>query len=431
MKNSNIMKSQYIIILSIDSLMVFNSSNDKTMHKVFRGLYADMQRSFAECSAQKLTPIIKTFDSRINSRQLPLPADMRETSDNDFLPDEIQRHILNEPGVAITYNFSVGKRNVSLHFVEFNQQNHDFDADAKRVCALMHLVSMHASRITCSSTLNIYIYMTDFKKLFPTKKGEAIDSEHANTGMSYHCTRSNYVVVYRKEEWFKVLIHELFHAMGLSFIESDMPKEVDREMQNMLRNMYAISHPVRIYETYCEIWARILNVVFDCFVDEHATPVYNSHNSHNTNNSNNPDLLVFMECVMDGLHANARFAKQQCAKLLRYVDIPYDVLANPNKSNRAIVAEKYRENTNVFAYYVLTCILLHSPNEFMGWCHRNNPLTHDKTGIMQFRNIPSNFNGFMELLYHCKQQCPEFDSSSLNDGDILGSSMRMTPLHEA
>lgn len=417
------MKSQYIIILSVNLLMVFNFSNNKTMHKVFHGLYVDMQHSFAECSAQKLTPIINPFDSRINSRQLPLPADMRD-NDNDFFPDEIQRYILNEPGVAITYNFNVGDRKVVLHFVEFTQQNTEFDAHAKRVCALMHLVSMHASRDTCSSLLNIYIYMTEFKKLFPTKKGEAIDSEHANTGMSYHCSSSNYVVVYRKEEWFKVLIHELFHALGISFIDSDMPKEVDQGMQNMLRNMYSISHPVRIYETYCEIWARILNVVFDCFVDEHANPVYGQPE----NNIYNTDLQVFMECVIDGLDANLQFAQQQCAKLLQYMDIPYDVLANPNKSNRAIVAEKYRESTNVFAYYILTCILLHSPNEFLGWCYRNNVSTYDKKGILQFRTIPSNFNGFMELLYHCKQQYPEFYFLQLNDRDILGSSMRMTPM---
>jgi hypothetical protein len=408
--------------------MVFYLSNDTTMHKVFRGLYADMQRSFTECNDQQLTPIATPFDSRVNPRQLPLPEDMRKTSDNDLFPDEIQRHILNEPGVATTYTFPVGDRKVFLHFVEFNNQhnqhnqhNPELDAHATRVCALMHLVSIHASRPTCSSALSIYIYMTEFKKLFPTKRGEVIDSEHANTGLSYHCTRTNYVVVYRKEEWFKVLIHELFHAMGLSFIESDIPQGVDREMQYMLQKMYAISHPVRIYETYCEIWARILNVVFDCFVDDHATPVYNK--GQNSNSRTNIDLQVFMECVMEGLHANARFAQNQCAKLLRYADIPHDVLVNPTNSNRAIVAEKYRENTNVFAYYILTCALLHSPTEFMEWCHRNNK------GILQFHTIPSNFNSFMELMYYCKQQCPAFNAVQLND-TVLGSSMRMTPFND-
>jgi hypothetical protein len=401
--------------------------DDKTMHKVFRGMYSDMQDAFAKCRYMTLTPKIQLFDSRINARQLPLPDGM-QGSDNDYLPHEIQHHILNEPGVAITYTFSVENRKVVLHFVEFNTHGHshshshnpEFDAHAKRVCALMHLVTMHASRSTCSSAVSIYVYMTEFKKLFPTKKGEVIDTEHVNTGMAYHCARTNEVVVYRKEEWFKVLIHELFHAFGLSFIESDMPKGVDRAMQSMLQTMYSISHPVRIYETYCEIWARILNVVFDCFVDDRANPVYGT--SHN-----DTEFRVFMECVMEGLGKNARFAQHQCAKLLRYADLSHDILATPNEKNRAIVAEKYRENTNVFAYYVLTNSLLHSSAEFMSWCYRNNPLTQNKKGIMQFRTIPANFNDFMELLHHCKQQCPALNSSVLNDVDVLGSSMRMTP----
>ena len=405
-----------------------DSYTAKKMHKAFHGLYLDMQRSFTECNAVNLKPIVKPIDSWM---QLPLPADMRKqllssngnSQSMEYFPDEIQRHILNEQSVAITYNFSVGNRKVVLHFVEFNTHNvHNsvFDAHAKRACALMHLVSLHASRNTCSSTLNIYIYMTEFKKRFPMQKGEAIDTEHANTGMSYHCSRNNDIVVYRKEEWFKVLIHESFHAFGLSFIEADMPKGVDRAMQTMLQKTYSISHPVRIYETYCEIWARILNVMFDCFVDDHANPVYGT--------STSTSFQVFVECVMEGLDANARFAQRQCEKLLRYADISHETLTQPSEVNRALVDKKYRENTNVFAYYVLTHILLHSPNEFMVWCHRNNPLTPDKKGIMQFRTIMANFNGFMELLHHCKQQCPKLDYSALKDADVLGSSMRMTPM---
>ena len=133
---------------------------------------------------------------------------------------------------------------------------------------------------------------------------------------------------------------------------------------------------------------------------------------------------------MEGLGENARFAQHQCAKLLRYADLSYDIIATPNETNRAIVAEKYRENTNVFAYYVLTHILLHSPTEFMTWCYQNNPLTPDKKDIMQFLAIPANFNGLMELLHHCNQQCPALDSSVFTDADVLGSSMRMTPMSQ-
>jgi hypothetical protein len=398
------------------------------LHKALRVLHSDLHSAHAECRSIGLTPVVKTVDSR---RNLPRP---NNSDDSDFFPDEIRGHIMNEPGVSITYNFRAGGRSVSLHFVVFNKRESGLNMAkmlkrARRVCALMHLVSMHANRATCSATLNIYIYMTHFKKRFPTQQGLPLDAEHANTGMSYHCTRDNDIVVYREEEWFKVLIHESFHAFGLSFIESDMPRGVDAAMQAMLQKMYAISHPVRIYETYCEIWARILTVLFDCFAED-GTQSSNSNSSSSSSNAiTELQLQVFVDCAMEGLEANARFARHQCAKLLRYAGISHAILATPTAENRAIFTEKYRENTNVFAYYFLTCVLLHSPDEFMGWCYKNNPCTQDKKSMMRFRTIPANFNGLMELLHHCKQRCPALDSGS-NTGDdiadVLGSSMRMT-----
>ena len=431
-------------------------TNANALRKAFRGLHSDMQRSFAECSSSNF---VKKTVRITTTRNLPLPADMREqllssdgarSTNNTYFPEEIQDHILNEPSTATTYQFNVHDRKVVLHFVVFDdamntlKENKNLDEHARRVCALIHLVSAHASRSTCSATMNIFIYMTDFKKRFPTEKGQSLDAIHANTGMSYHCAKNNDVVVYREEEWFKVLIHELFHAFGLSFIEGDMEAEVHAGMQRSLQSMYAISHPVRIYETYCEIWARILNVVFDCFVDDDDATAKRQR-SANPIQATDLQLQVFMECVMDGLQSNAHFAQQQCAKLMRYMDLTYATLANSTKQNRDIVSKKYRENTNIFAYYVLTCVLLHSPDEFIVWCYKNNPFTRSKPrhNILQFRTIPSNFNGFMELLRHCKQRCPDLDSDLAhinihsihnihnihNNADVLGSSMRMSAPH--
>ena len=396
-----------------------------------------MQSAHAKCKSKQLEPTVKPIDSW---RKLPLPADMRqqllssgvsESMESTYFPEQIQYHILNEQSTAITYQFTVTNPNgtsraIVLHFVVFNTPSPDLKkmlARAKRVCALIHLVSMHASRSTCSATLNIFIYMTKFKKLFPVARGQALEAEHANTGLTYHCARNNDLVVYRKQEWFKVLIHELFHAFGLSFIESDMPPGVDAAMQAMLKKTYAIATPVRVYETYCEIWARVLNVCFACFSPNDESKFSGGGDS---NPILNLKLNAFSECVMDGLHRDAQFALQQFAQIMRYMDIPYSVMCNPTKDNRAIVAEKYHENTNVFAYYVMTCALLNSPDTFLVWCYKNNPTSAAKprANIMQFRTIPANFNGFMEMLHHCKRLCP--DPPMNPDADVLGSTMRMT-----
>lgn len=415
--------------------MDFDSRDAAKLHKVFHGLYSDMQHAHAECNLKQLEPTVKRIDSW---RKLPLPADMRqqlmcsggsESIDSTYFPEEIQHHILNEQSTVITYQFTVlDSRAIVLHFVVFNTPNPDLKkmlARAKRVCALMHLVSMHAARSTCSATLNIFIYMTKFKKLFPATRGQAFEAEHANTGLSYHCARNNDLVVYRKQEWFKVLVHESFHAFGLSFIESDMPPGVDAAMQTILKKTYAIATPVRVYETYCEIWARVLNVCFACFSpsDESKSKFVAGGNP-----ILNLKLNAFSECVMDGLHRDAQFALQQFAQIMRYMGIPHAVMCNPTKENRAIVAEKYRENTNVFAYYVMTCALLNSPDVFLVWCYKNNPITAAKprANIMQFRTIPANFNGFMEMLHHCKNMCPEPPMNKTMD--VLGATMRMTTL---
>ena len=418
----------------------FESHNARTLHKVFHGLYSDMQRAYAACDSQRLEPTVQRVDSW---RKLPMTADMRKQMETsgaasmNHLPPEIQRHVLNEPSTAITYRFLTTNPNVTspsrsvvLHFVVFNTPNPDLKKmleHATRVCALMHLVSAHASRSTCSATLNIFIYMTEFKKLFPAARGEALDAEHANTGMSYHCAKDNDIVVYREEEWFKVLIHESFHAFGLSFIESDMPRGVDAAMQRVLQRTYAISHPVRVYETYCEIWARVLNVCFACF----SPPSNASKLVGGGSPILNINLNAFAECVLDGLHRDAQFALQQCAKIMHYMDIPWDVMCNPTKDNRAIVAQKYREHTNVFAYYVMTCALQNSPDVFLVWCYKNNPTTAAKprANILQFRTIPSNFNGFMEMLLHCKcrsAMLAQPHGKNPDVADVLGSTMRMT-----
>jgi hypothetical protein len=427
-------------ILFIQYTMVFDSPNANKLHKVFHGLYSDMQRAYAECRLKQLEPTVQSVDSW---RKLPLPADMREqllststsSINSTYFPEEIQQHILNERSVVITYRFTVLStdssnskrpgRNMVLHFVVFNKPNPDLKkmlAYAKHVCALMHLVSMHASRATCSATLNIFIYMTKFKKLFPTANGHTLHAEHANTGLSYHCAKNNDLVVYRKEEWFKVLIHESFHAFGLSFIETDMPAGVDDTMQRMLQRTYAISHPVLVYETYCEIWARILNVFFSCFSPNDESVFVGGAPILNVK------LNAFIECAMDGLHRDAQHALRQCAKLMHYMGIPYDVLCNPTKENRAIVAKKYREDTNIFAYYVMTCALQHSPETFLVWCYENNPTSAVKprANILQFRTIPSNFNGFMELIHYCKHCTPLSLHQTMDKDDVLGSTMRMT-----
>ena len=68
------------------------------------------------------------------------------------------------------------------------------------------------------------------------------------------------IVIYRDEEWFKVLIHELFHNLDLDFSTMNISK-----IRQKLLYKFEIKSKYNIYETYCEIWARILNIADKIF----------------------------------------------------------------------------------------------------------------------------------------------------------------------
>jgi hypothetical protein len=76
--------------------------------------------------------------------------------------------------------------------------------------------------------------------------------------------------------------------------------------------------------------------------------------------------------------------------------INYALLTDNSESSKQIVTSFYRENTNVFAYYVLTSILLNSYREFLPWC-----VNHNGAGlhIFKVKTTQSEFVNFIKLCY--------------------------------
>ena len=46
----------------------------------------------------------------------------------------------------------------------------------------------------------------------PENKTDILDQVNCNTAVTYACAVNGECLIYRKEEWFKVFIHETFHA---------------------------------------------------------------------------------------------------------------------------------------------------------------------------------------------------------------------------
>ena len=195
----------------------------------------------------------------------------------------------------------------------------------------------------CSNTVDIFLYLISDKKQMPFEN-EAINKLHANTAFTTTCQPHTKVHIFRKEEWYRALIHESFHNLGLDFIRMGDP--IIKQEENAIKQKIPVKiEDIRLYETYCEMWAEILNVMFFVW---------------NKNSRKNANALVseFQKYMM----LERVFSLWQCVKVLDHNNIRYEELHMPN------VALKYREKTNVFSYYVLKCILSVHLDKFLRFC---------------------------------------------------------------
>lgn len=219
----------------------------------------------------------------------------------------------------------------------------------QQCCAWLAMANAYAPH-RCSRNMRIYMYFTDAKKMLPTKRGAPIDTEHANTAFTSSCATDTSIILYREEEWFKVFIHETFHNLGLDFSAQNI-----NNLQQSLMRHFKIRSEMRIYETYCEMWADILNILFT-----------------------RPDWTF-------ALTVERNHSFKQAAKIFKHYNLRYQDLGSTK------TMENFNENTEIFCYFVLRSLWMWNLNRFLLWCFKHN------NGSLHFAGAPTQFAKHMIL----------------------------------
>ena len=369
-----------------------NKLNNKTINKILSphsvstehddpiiALYEKMNAANAELNHENNAGCFKFQESAIDIQsQVPRP----ETFSDKFLSREMRECIKNDSKKTIIFECKINQRDIRLLFILFK---HHCSAEsvsyyktyARRVFMWLHMISLKSS---CVESLDIYIYLTPFKKRLPENKSEVIGPINANTGYTYRCEKKNEIVIYRQEEWFKVLLHETMHAFGNDFDK----EEVEGYSTTVLRKIFSLPQDINIQmsETYSEIWARIMNVAFQIYFKN--PPSLESRTSKQF--KKNFEMYLNLESV---------FSLYQCIKILDFMGVNYQVLTDESENSKKMMRSFYRENTHVFAYYVLTSILLHSHGDFLSWCIKKNG-----RGLDMFK-VKATQHEFVELIAAC------------------------------
>lgn len=199
--------------------------------------------------------------------------------------------------------------------------------------------------------LLIHLFMADDKKRFPETTGTTISYEHCNAAVTWSCNASGgEILIYRKEEWGKTLIHELFHALCLDMTEHEEGGgSHETEINAELKRIFHLPGKPAFRETYCELWATILYcaaIAQDHIRKTNTVSVYNFR-------------TVFREFVKIERH----HAFIQVSKILRFWKVDWcDFLKHRMCKNVDVDRAKRdipKEGTHVFCYFILRCVLLH------------------------------------------------------------------------
>ena len=136
---------------------------------------------------------------------------------------------------------------------------------------------------------------------------------------------------------------------------------------------------IQLSETYSEIWARIMNVAFQTYFKN--PPSLESKTAKQF--KKNFEFYLQLESV---------FSLYQCIKVLDFMGVNYQLLIADSDHSKKMISSFYRENTNVFAYYVLTSVLLNNHDAFLSWC-----VKHNGSGLNMFR-VKTTQSEFIELI---------------------------------
>jgi hypothetical protein len=299
---------------------------------------------------------------------------------NSF-PEIIREHIDELSLSEITYTFSLLGRNCKVVFVvedpniELKIKTYNKYVDS--IIMWLYILNLYSSK-QCANSLIIYFYFTSLEKKLPDSNIHILDEKHVNTAFTTTCPKDSEIVIFRREEWFKVFIHETFHNFALDF--SDMN---NNDCHNYLLGIFKVKSFVNSYEAYTEFWAEIINALFCSFYS------LKDKNGENNSNKNEKEFLSNAEFFINFERSYSFF---QLVKILDFMGLSYEDLYLNKQESSVLRKTLYKEKTSVLAYYVIKTVMMNNYPSFLSWCDKNN------LALIAFKKTIANQKKFCEFI---------------------------------
>lgn len=316
----------------------------------------------------------------------------------------------------------------------------------QRCIQVIHTLSEFAPKHCLQPPIHIYIYLTHAQKTIRHSEDIVvtlstppitIGEENVNTAFTTSCD-SPYtinqnkpskeietqppkeIILFRQEEVFKVLIHELFHTLGIDFSNNQSQTQQTAQMLRQFLNINISD--LKLFETYTESWICILNTiclsVWDHdqsqheierqiqtrFQKERIFSLWQASKVIHYNQTSHTHLikkcLKPSSCFLSSNHTQHQKTQHQ-----------------NNKSNTKNKTQKqthnkreYKENTQVFCYFLLKAAVFQKIDTF----------------VTQF---PPPFHHTEENQHHHAQNFAKFVLEAFQDSNFANKLQKMSALY--
>lgn len=185
---------------------------------------------------------------------------------------------------------------------------------------------LHALTSRRRRQITVEYYPLGKRKRLPVKRGMSIDASHVNNGFCYVHSRDDgdvNIVIYRREEFFKVLAHELIHLYDA------IPRDISTT--RICQAAFAGATEQDVTEAQTELLATVLNTLV----------------IHRLSDRSFNDLL---SCEI-------AWCREVTMRLVSHFDAR-DSSCDQNGCDLRRVASRWRSSTHSFWYYMVRCRLL-------------------------------------------------------------------------
>ena len=403
-------------IISKNMILKTHEILDNNSVNILYSLYQELLSSYNSCIDSRFQKKIKR-EIEYNFKH---PKSLIDDIKTKFVSSKIHRYIGNNKSLLIKYTIIMDIEYViyfNIYSDSFYKNLDDktlfnyIDLSVLNIITVIKFLEKYRGIKCVTERLELYLFLTDFKKYLPTNKNKVLDADNINTGVTLPCQKTTRIYIYRREEYMKLIIHELLHALGI-----DMPRYLYSRYSVRLNDFFGIDSTYNLNETYTEIWALLINTLLVNVIG-------------NDNNINKNHIVTG---IKNCLFLENTFSRFQVIKILNYMGLSLEDLINRRENYN------YREETNVFAYYILKYLAISNLNNFLSLCKSTtgnkilnfaNNLDNNKIDKKcdEFLDIIINkYNDINFKIYFNKSMDIYSEMIDKDKSDIINKTMRMT-----